>query len=119
MVTKISTDLIRGHTDTIILNVLRQGDSYGYEIYKTIIELSKSQYELKEATLYTAFRRLEKDGFISSYWGDETQGGRRKYYRITEDGAARYEQNKKEWRFAKQVLQQLIEGGIDHNEEPT
>jgi hypothetical protein len=36
----ISTDLIRGHTDTIILNILRQGDSYGYEIYKKIIELS-------------------------------------------------------------------------------
>ena len=57
----ISTDLIRGHTDTIILNILRQGDSYGYEIYKKIIELSGNQYELKEATLYTAFRRLERD----------------------------------------------------------
>lgn len=33
----ISTDLIRGHTDTIILNILRQGDSYGYEIYKRIL----------------------------------------------------------------------------------
>ena len=50
MVTTISTDLIRGHTDTIILNILRQGDSYGYEIYKKIIELSENKYELKEAT---------------------------------------------------------------------
>ena len=65
----ISTDLIRGHTDTIILNILRQGDSYGYRIYKKIIELSDNQYELKEATLYTAFRRLEQGGCISSYWG--------------------------------------------------
>lgn len=70
----ISTDLIRGHTDTIILNILRQGDSYGYEIYKRILQLSGNRYELKEATLYTAFRRLEKDGDIVSYWGDETQG---------------------------------------------
>ncbi|KMJ57613.1 transcriptional regulator [Bacillus sp. LL01] len=116
MGTKISTDLIRGHTDTIILNVLRQGDSYGYQIYKTIIELSKNQYELKEATLYTAFRRLEKDGFIASYWGDETQGGRRKYYRITEDGTARYLQFKDEWKFAKEVLNYLIEGGIEIDE---
>lgn len=113
----ISTDLIRGHTDTIILNVLRQGDSYGYEIYKTIIELSGNQYELKEATLYTVFRRLERDGYISSYWGDETQGGRRKYYRLTESGLRRYEQYRREWHFAKGVLDKLIEGGIRSNEE--
>lgn len=117
MVIKISTDLIRGHTDTIILNVLRQGDSYGYQIYKTIIEMSENQYELKEATLYTAFRRLEKEGLIVSYWGDETQGGRRKYYRVTEEGIERYEQFKNEWNFAKGVLNKLIEGGVNTDED--
>ncbi|WP_163971057.1 PadR family transcriptional regulator [Oceanobacillus halotolerans] len=116
MANKISTDLIRGHTDTIILNILRQGDSYGYQIFKTIIDLSNQQYELKEATLYTAFRRLEKEGLIVSYWGDETQGGRRKYYRIAEDGLARYEQNKKDWEFAKSVLNKLIKGGVEKDE---
>lgn len=108
----ISTDLIRGHTDTIILNILRQGDSYGYEIYKKIIRLSGGQYELKEATLYTAFRRLEQDDCIISYWGDETQGGRRKYYRISDRGLNLYEQNKNDWAFAKGILDQLIEGGL-------
>lgn len=110
---KISTDLIRGHTETIVLNILRQGDSYGYEIYKKIIGLSGNQYELKEATLYTAFRRLEQDGLIVSYWGDETQGGRRKYYRITDSGREVYEQNLIDWNFAKGVLDRLIQGGLD------
>lgn len=109
----ISTDLIRGNTEAIILNILRQEDSYGYEIYKRIIELSENQYELKEATLYTAFRRLEQMGYIVSYWGDETQGGRRKYYRITDEGKERYEQSKKEWNFAKEVLDKLIRGGLN------
>ncbi|WP_096435691.1 PadR family transcriptional regulator [Alteribacter populi] len=112
----ISTDLIRGNTVSIILNILRQGDSYGYEIYKTIIELSNNQYELKEATLYTAFRRLEKEGYILSYWGDETQGGRRKYYRITREGEKRYEQNREEWMFAKEILDKLIKGEIKDGE---
>ncbi|EGK13610.1 PadR family transcriptional regulator [Kroppenstedtia eburnea] len=115
--TTISTDLIRGHTDTIILNVLRQGDSYGYEIYKKIVELSGKQYELKEATLYTAFRRLEKEGCIFSYWGDETQGGRRKYYRITPEGKGHYEQRIKDWNFAREVLDKLVKGELDHAEE--
>ncbi|NLZ61150.1 MAG: helix-turn-helix transcriptional regulator [Lentisphaerae bacterium] len=110
----ISTDLIRGNTDTIILNILRQGDNYGYGIYKEIIKLSDNQYELKEATLYTAYRRLEQEGYIISYWGDETQGGRRKYYRITELGNERFEQNKKDWDFAKVILEKLIKGGINN-----
>ncbi|MDQ0159328.1 DNA-binding PadR family transcriptional regulator [Alkalibacillus salilacus] len=111
MASNISTDLIRGHTSTIILNILRQGDSYGYEIYKQIIGLSDGEYELKEATLYTAFRRLQKDGLIESYWGDETQGGRRKYYRLTQAGLEAYEQNRKDWIFAKEILNKLITGG--------
>ena len=114
---RISTDLIRGHTDTIILNILRHGDSYGYEIYKTIIALSGRQYELKEATLYSAFRRLEQDDLITSYWGDETQGGRRKYYRITDEGKKLYEQNEKDWDFAKDVLEKLIKGGLSDGQK--
>jgi DNA-binding PadR family transcriptional regulator len=113
----ISTDLIRGHTDTIILNILRQGDSYGYEIYKRILQLSDNRYELKEATLYTAFRRLEKEGDIVSYWGDETQGGRRKYYRITEQGQEHYARNARDWEFAKAILETLIKGGIEDVKE--
>lgn len=116
MSSTISTDLIRGNTTTIILNILRQGDSYGYEIYKKIIALSDNQYELKEATLYTAFRRLEKDELIVSYWGDESQGGRRKYYRMTELGQQHYFQQRSEWDFARKVLDRLIKGGIDDGE---
>ncbi|NLP24787.1 MAG: helix-turn-helix transcriptional regulator [Syntrophomonadaceae bacterium] len=113
----ISNDLIRGHTDTVILNILRQGDSYGYEIYKKVIALSGNRYELKEATLYTAFRRLEQDGLVVSYWGDESQGGRRKYYRITDQGKKVYQQNKVDWNFAKEVLDKLIQGGLEDVKE--
>ena len=49
----IASDLIRGHTDTIILAQLLQEDSYGYKINKRIQELTQNEYELKEATLYT------------------------------------------------------------------
>ena len=55
----IASDMIRGHTETIILRQLLGRDSYGYEINKAIQEATGNQYELKEATLYTAFRRLE------------------------------------------------------------
>ena len=55
----IASDIIRGHTDTIILRFLMERDSYGYEINRNIRRLTDDAYELNEATLYTAFRRLE------------------------------------------------------------
>jgi PadR family transcriptional regulator, regulatory protein PadR len=105
---KVSSDLLRGHTDTIVLGILMEGDSYGYEIYKKIIEKSEGQYELKEATLYSSFRRLELDGNINSYWGDETQGGRRKYYKITPLGENVYNLNRQDWEYAKKIIDKLL-----------
>jgi len=110
---EISKDTIRGHTATIVLNILNQGDSYGYEIAKTIKQLSHEAYEINEATLYTVFRRLEKNGEITSYWGNETQGGRRKYYQITALGRTTLVNSIEEWQFAKQVIDDLILGRID------
>ncbi|MET3699606.1 DNA-binding PadR family transcriptional regulator [Bacillus oleivorans] len=108
---KMSSDLLRGHTDTIILNLLMTGDKYGYEISKLVLVNSNHDYELKEATMYSSLKRLEKDGNIVSYWGDETHGGRRKYYRITEKGKNTYFENKKNWEYAKHILDQLLGKG--------
>lgn len=105
---RLSSDLLRGHTDTIVLGLLISGDSYGYEIYKKIIEKSENMYELKEATLYSSYRRLEQDKCIEAYWGDQTQGGRRKYYRITAHGIEVYNQNKLDWEFTKLIIDKLL-----------
>ncbi|MBI5324436.1 MAG: helix-turn-helix transcriptional regulator [Ignavibacteriae bacterium] len=104
----ISSDLIRGHIDTIILNLLNQGDKYGYEISKIITSQTKGEYEINEATLYSSLKRLEKEKSINSYWGDESQGGRRKYYKITEDGKKVLIQNKLDWEFTKKIISKLI-----------
>jgi PadR family transcriptional regulator PadR len=105
---KLTSDLLRGHTDTMILKLLTSGDKYGYEITKLIYDLSDHEYELKEATMYSSLRRLEQDGHIISYWGDETRGGRRKYYRITTGGHKQYESNTRNWHSAKHILEKLL-----------
>lgn len=105
---KLSADLLRGHTDTMILKLLSDGDKYGYEITKLIYELSSHEYELKEATMYSSLKRLEAEGHITSYWGDETQGGRRKYYRITVGGWHLYQSNMRSWHEAKRILEKLL-----------
>lgn len=104
----IASDVIRGHTDTIILAQLMQGDSYGYKINRAIELKTDGQYELKEATLYTAFRRLEQMGCITSYWGDESTGARRRYYSITQTGVQSYYNMLAEWDRSKSLIETLI-----------
>lgn len=105
----IASDVLRGHTETIILARLLRSDSYGYEINKSVQQATGGQYELKEATLYTAFRRLEQNGYISSYWGDEGSGARRRYYRITPSGKEFYYRSRDEWDRAKRMIDTLIQ----------
>ena len=104
----IAGDLIRGHTDAIILARLLRGDSYGYEINKTISTMSGGRFELKEATLYTAFKRLEEAGFIASYWGDSGAGARRRYYTITAGGRDAYYRLLAEWQETREIMDNLL-----------
>ena len=103
-----ASDILRGYTDTIILAQLYHEDSYGYVISKNVQEVSGGELQLKEATLYTTFRRLENAGVIESYWGNENAGARRRYYHLTDDGRRLYEENRTDWRRYRAVISQLI-----------
>jgi len=105
----LSSEVLRGHTDAIVLTVLRRQDRYGYEIYKAIGDATGGEYEVKEATLYATFRRLVRDGLVDAYWGDETQGGRRKYYSITDAGRAYQERAVRDWRATQRILTTLLD----------
>jgi len=103
-----AADMLRGHTDTIVLGVLLRGDAYGFEIYKTIRDTTEGEYEIKEATLYASFRRLVADGLVDAYWGDESQGGRRKYYAITDAGRAVYARSVDDWVATQRIVNTLL-----------
>jgi PadR family transcriptional regulator PadR len=105
----LAADLLRGHTDTIVLGVLRRDDRYGFEIFKLIRDATGGRHEIREATLYATYRRLTRDGLIEAYWGDESQGGRRKYYRITDAGRAVYRRNVAAWVATRDVIDTLLD----------
>ena len=104
----VNTELIRGHVDTIILNSLAEQDRYGYEILDIISNLSEGRYEIKQPTLYSCLKRLEKQGFIESYFGEESNGGRRRYYKLTEKGKETLEQDQREWEFSRTIINKLL-----------
>lgn len=105
---QISSDLIRGNIDTIILGVLLREDNYGYNIIKEIYTKSGKTFELKEPTLYSSLRRLESQKLVESYWGEQSQGGRRKYYQITDSGRDTYSRNQIAWEAARDLIDRLI-----------
>ena len=104
----ISADLLRGYTDTIIMRQLEAEDGYGYGISRNIAEKSGGMVRLKEATLYTAFRRMEENGYIRSYWGNEATGARRRYYSLTEPGRTKLAEDTAAWNETRQVMDTLL-----------
>ncbi len=104
----ISSDVLRGYNDVFILYTLLEKDSYGYEISRTIRLQSQDTYSIKETTLYSAFNRLEKNGLIESYYGEETLGKRRTYYTITKSGRTYYQSKCKEWQLTQQLVNHFV-----------
>ncbi|MFJ8064044.1 PadR family transcriptional regulator [Psychrobacillus sp. NPDC096426] len=113
---EVSADLIRGNIDTIILRVLKSGDNYGYEIMKAISEGSSGEYILKEPTLYSSLKRLEKADLVKAYWGDQSQGGRRKYYTLTDEGNIVLAENLLAWNRAKELIDRLVQDRSENDE---
>ena len=107
---EISSDVIRGYNDTMILFILMEEPSYGYEISKKIRALSEEKYIIKETTLYSAFTRMEKNGYVESYSQNADNGKKRTYYKITESGKNYYHEKCLEWHLTKEVVENFIRG---------
>ena len=108
---EISSDVIRGYNDTMILSILIKEPSYGYEISKQIKKISEEKYLIKETTLYSAFTRMEKNGYIESFVANpdpEGNGKKRTYYRVTTAGKAYFEDKCEEWDLTKEVIERFI-----------
>ncbi|MGE4572400.1 MAG: PadR family transcriptional regulator [Candidatus Izemoplasmatales bacterium] len=110
----ISSDVIRGHIDTIILNLLTDKDMYGYELVSVIKEKSNSLFNIKEATLYSVLQRLETKELIVSYFGEKSHGRKRRYYKITPLGRAYLKEMIEEWKILKNIMHHML--GVQKDE---
>ncbi|RED60351.1 PadR family transcriptional regulator [Cohnella lupini] len=106
----IRSDIIRGHLDAIILRLIYEKDYYGYEISKEIGFRTYERFQIKEATLYAVFQRLERKELIESYLGDVSHGGKRRYYKITKLGKAYLRETIEEWKEIKEIINIFMEG---------
>lgn len=104
----VSSDLIRGNVDTIVLKCLQIGDMYGLEICDLVKRASGGTYSLKQPTLYSSLKRLERQKLIQGYWKDSAIGGRRHYYKLSDTGLSKLSDKKGNWSDAKGVIDTLV-----------
>jgi len=104
----ISSDLIRGHIDTIILHTLLDGDKFAAQIIESVEKKSLGEYVMNQATLYSSLKRLENLKQVSSYWFD-SDGGRRKYFKITDLGKKTVDDNLSNWSYSRGIIDKLMD----------
>jgi transcriptional regulator len=88
--------LLSGTVDTLLLEVISEGPTYGYAIAQTVLGRSRGYFEITEGSLYPALHRLERQKLVDSFW-KEAEGRERKYYKLTPVGRRALEAKKKEW----------------------
>jgi len=104
----ISSDLIRGHIDTIILHTLLDGDKFAQQISDAVEEKSGKEYKINQATLYSSLKRLESLKHVTSYWND-SPSGRRKYFKLTDAGKNSVETNLSSWSYSRAIIDKLMD----------
>lgn len=111
----ISKDLIAASATPLVLAILKEQDSYGYDIMKRIKELSHNKMEWTEGMLYPVLHRLEDQQLIESYWKKSDSGRRRKYYQLKELGLKELHNQLKQWEIVHSTLSETLNS--NQNEE--
>lgn len=102
-----SRELSAAAAKPAILAILSRQDSYGYEIIQRLKALSGGQVDWAEGALYPVLHRLERQGFVESFWEKGDSGRRRKYYRLLPRGAKECAREEQSWRLADAILTEL------------
>ena len=120
---EFARNLAAGTYDLIVLDVLRDGPSYGYGIVKRISEQSKHTIRWHEGTLYPVLHRLEKRGLLTSEWKNPPSlrkgsgfqrgtgpkhGRQRRYYRLTARGQRLWRDQRDHWRAFSRGVNALL-----------
>jgi DNA-binding PadR family transcriptional regulator len=101
---EINKDLIAASSTPIVLAILAEEDSYGYAILMRVRELSGGRMEWTDGMLYPVLHRLERLGYVKARWEASENGRKRKYYRITPEGRAQLEEERKQWQAVNATL---------------
>ena len=85
----ISSELLPGTLEMLILKTLSRGPAHGYGIARQLEQLSADVLSIGESSLYPALQRLLVNGYVTAGWGETDLNRRARFYRITPAGRKR------------------------------
>lgn len=106
-------EIKRGTLELLLLRIVRERRSYGYELASELHGRSGGWIDLKEGTLYPVLYRLEDAGLIVAEWDPPARGVPRKYYKITAKGKKRLEELAESWRSWVRVVNEVLDGSVE------
>lgn len=115
----ISSEMLRGHVDTVILLTLLNEHKHTNQIKEEIEARVGGEFKLKQGTFYSCLQRIVNQGYVVEYRSTSADGKRRKFYQLTEKGKAYINDNKDKWIFSRSVIDNLIQVPSTPFEEKT
>jgi PadR family transcriptional regulator PadR len=103
----LTKDLVAASSKPLLLSILTEGESYGYEIIQKVRELSGGQIEWSDGMLYPVLHRLERDGLIEAEWKEAESGRERKYYSLSSSGRKALKAERHQWLAVHNTLSKL------------
>src|SRR6476646_7609946 len=105
-------DLVQGTLDMLILKTLTLEPLHGYGIGARIEQISKGVFQVNAGSLFPAFRRLERDGLISTEWRSTENNRQAKYYALTQQGRAKLKRATREWETQTAAIASILEASL-------
>ncbi|MDO5400466.1 MAG: PadR family transcriptional regulator [Eubacteriales bacterium] len=107
---KFLQQLKKGVLELLVLRLICDSPSYGYELQKRLKEESGGLFQLKEGTLYPILYRLEDDGLIESGWQQgKGRAAPKKIYSATQKGRAENLRRHALWQTFSETVSQFLE----------
>jgi PadR family transcriptional regulator, regulatory protein PadR len=106
----IDKDLVAASATPLVLAILADGESYGYAILKRVRALSAGELEWTDGMLYPLLHRLGRLGYVTTEWRTSTEGRRRKYYAITDEGRSALADQQRQWVAVTRALNDVWPG---------
>jgi transcriptional regulator len=100
-VTEGNIDLVQGTLDMLILRILALEPRHGFGIAQRIEQVSRGVFVVNPGSLFPAFRRLERAGWIESEWRPTENNRRARFYVLTDSGRRKLREETRDW--ARQV----------------
>jgi len=103
------TALVQGTLDMLILKTLALEPTHGYGIAQRIEQISHGVFHVNPGSLFPAFRRLERAGWIKPVWKSSENNRRAKYYALTDRGRKQLKDEAEEWGRQSAAIARILE----------